>query len=83
MNIRLSFFLLIGLCLSIAGCQQRIPSDSFQLSVRDIVSDSDIRVSLLTIHISRAASISVDGENFHSHVAIQENRMVACRIAKY
>jgi hypothetical protein len=75
MNIRLIIFLLSAdICLLLAGCQQRIPSDSFQLSVRDIVSDSDIRVSLITIHISRATRISVYGDGFSESSAIQEKQ---------
>jgi len=35
--------------------------------VQEVVSDTDNAVSLLTIQLSRAASVSVDGDGFHSH----------------
>jgi hypothetical protein len=63
--------------LLLAGCQQRIPSDSFQLSVQNFVSDDDIRVSILTIHVSqssRASGISVDGEYSHTYSGFQDKQ---------
>ena len=71
MKIRLSILLLAGCCF-LCGCQREasIPSDSFRLTVQEVVSDTDVRVSLLTIQLSRAASVSVDGDGFHSQVAL-------------
>lgn len=56
------------------GCQREasIPSDSFRLTVQEVVSESDVSVSLLTIRLSRRASISVDGDGFHSHVVLPD-----------
>jgi hypothetical protein len=67
MKSRLSILLLAGCCF-LFGCQREasIPSDSFRLTVQEVVSDTDIKVSLLTIQLSRAASVSVDGDGFHS-----------------
>ena len=68
MKNRLSILLLAGCCF-LCACQREasIPSDSFRLTVQEVISDTDVRVSLLTIQLSRAASVSVDGDGFHSH----------------
>ena len=68
MKIRLPTLLLAG-CSFFFGCQREasIPSDSFRLTVQEVISDTDIKVSLLTIQISRGASVSVDCDAFHSH----------------
>jgi hypothetical protein len=73
MRIRWSILLLANWCF-LCGCQRKaeIPGDSFRLTVQKVVSDSDVRVSLLTIRLSRGASISVDGEGFHSHVVLPD-----------
>ena len=71
MRIRLSISLLAGCCF-LCGCQREasIPNDSFRLTVHEVVSDTDTRVSLLTIQLSRAGSVSVDGDGFHKQVAL-------------
>ena len=55
MKTRLSFLVLAG-CRFLFGCQHegKIPSDSFRLTVQEVVADTDIKVSLLTIQLSRA-----------------------------
>lgn len=73
MKIRLSILLLAGCCF-LCGCQREasIPRDSFRLTVQEVVSDTDARVSLLTIQLSRAGSVSVDGDGFHTQVALPD-----------
>ena len=67
--------LLVGCCF-LCGCKREgsIPSDSFQLAVQEVVSDTDVRVSLLTIQLSRAASISVYRGDSHCHVVLPDAR---------
>lgn len=73
MQFRLSTLLLSSGCF-LCGCEREeiIPSDSFRLTVQEVVSESDVRVSLLTIRLSRGASISVDGDGFHRHVILPD-----------
>ena len=65
MKLRLSILLLAGCCF-LFGCQREasIPSDSFRLTVQEVISDTDIKVSLLTFQLSRAAHVSVVGDGF-------------------
>ena len=72
-RIRLAILLFAGWCV-LCGCQREasIPSDNFRLTVPEVVSESDVSVSLLTIRLSRRASISVDGDGFHSHVVLPD-----------
>jgi len=59
--------LVLSGCCSFCGCKREvsIPGDSFRLTVENVNPhpDTDFRVSLLTIHVSHAASISIDGPN--------------------
>jgi hypothetical protein len=68
------FILLLSGCCFLFGCQREasIPSDSFRLTVQQVVSDTDNKVSLLTIQLSRAASVSIDGDGFHKQVALPD-----------
>jgi hypothetical protein len=68
------FILILSGCCFLFGCQREasIPSDSFRLTVQEVVSDTDIKVSLLTFQLSRAASVSVDGEGSHSSVVLPD-----------
>jgi hypothetical protein len=74
MKIQTSISVLALACL-LCGCQHEtsIPADSFQLTVREVISDSDIKVSVLDIRAPREANISVDGEGFHSDIALPES----------
>ena len=58
----------------LCGCRQEgsIPSDSFQLAVREVIADTDIKVTVLAIRTSVKASISVDSDSSHNHVALPE-----------
>lgn len=73
MKPRLSLLVLAG-CGFLFGCQREasIPGDSFRLTVQEIVSDTDIKVSLLTIQVSRAGHISVVGDGFLSSTALPD-----------
>ena len=63
------------------GCQREasIPSDSFRLTVQEVLSDTDIKVSLLTIQLSRAGHVSVDGDGFHSSTVLPDAQDGAIR----
>ena len=58
----------------VCGCSHEadVLSDSFQLTVCEIILDSDIKVSVLDIRVARDASISVDGESSHSHIVLAD-----------
>jgi hypothetical protein len=72
MNIRASILLLIGCCLFSAGCGREgaVSGDSFRLTVEHIVTDSEVIVSILKIHVPHDASISVDSDGSHSMVVL-------------
>ena len=69
-----SLVLLAACCLLYVGCQQAtakpFPSDSFRLTVNNVVTDGDVRVSLLTIQTSVPASLSLGTEGSHSRVGL-------------
>jgi hypothetical protein len=71
MNIVRSLPVLIALLVPV-GCarEANIPPDSFQLTVREIVSNPQVKVSVLDIRAGRDISISVAGEGFHSQIAL-------------
>jgi hypothetical protein len=49
-----------------------IPSGCFDLTVQDIVADSDVRVVVLTVKALRAGSISVDSDSSHTLTALPQ-----------
>ncbi len=65
MNLRAFLLLFVGCCLLSAGCQREaaIPADGFRLTVEHTITEHDIVVSLLKIHVPHNASISVAGEH--------------------
>ena len=65
MNIWASISLLAGCCLLSAGCQREaaIPIDSFRLTVEPVITDHDIFVSLLKIHVPHNAWLSITSEH--------------------
>jgi hypothetical protein len=73
MKFRLSISLLAGCCF-LFGCQRdaSIPSDSFRLTVQEVVSDTDVRVSLLTVQLSRAGGVSVAGDGSHAYCVLPD-----------
>ena len=73
MNIRASI-LLVGCSLLFIGCKREaaIPSDSFHLSVQSIITEGDLKVSLIKFHLPHSASISVDSAHSHSSVSMQD-----------
>ncbi len=79
MKIRFSILLLAGCCF-LCGCHHEasIPGDSFRLTVQDVISDADVRVSLLTIRLLHGASISIDRVG----VVLPETRKGAAREAE-
>jgi hypothetical protein len=70
MNIRAFLLLLAGCCLFSAGCHREAaaPSDTFRLTVERIITDQNVIVSLLKIHVLHNASVSVGSE--HSHCIV-------------
>ena len=64
--------LLAGCCLLSAGCQREaaIPSDSYRLTVERVITERDIVVSLLNIHVPHNAGISVTSEHSHCWVSL-------------
>jgi hypothetical protein len=75
MNIRASILLLAGCCLLSAGCQREgaVAGDSFRLTVERVITDSEVVVSILKIHVPHDASISVDGDGSHSMVVLPDS----------
>ena len=67
MNIRAFPLLLAGCCLFSAGCHRgaAVPSGSFRLTVERVITDQNMIVSLLKIHVWHNASISVSGAGSH------------------
>jgi hypothetical protein len=75
MNIRASILLLAGCCLLSAGChrERAVAEDSFRLTVERVITDSEVIVSILKIHVPHDASISVDGDGAHSTVTLPDS----------
>ena len=69
-----AFILLLFGCGLLCGCHReaRIPDDSYALAVTDVSKDSETEfiVSLLTIQVSRNATISIDYAN-GAHRSVQ------------
>ena len=74
MKNRASILLLVGCSLLSIGCKREaaIPSDSFRVSVQNIITGSDLKVSIVKFHIPHNASIYVDSEHSHSSVSMQD-----------
>jgi hypothetical protein len=72
MNIRAPLLLLAGCCLLSAGCHREsaVADDSFRMTVERVITDSELIVSMLRIHVPHDASISVDGYGSHSMVVL-------------
>ncbi len=81
MNIRASILLLAGCCLLSAGCRHEaaVAGDSFRLTVERVITDSEVVVSNLKIHVRHDASISVDGDGSHSSVVLPDSPAGAAR----
>jgi hypothetical protein len=81
MNIRASILLLAGCCSFLAGCQRQavVSNDSFRLTVQHVITDSDVVVSLLKIRVPHDASISINGDGFHSMVTLPDSPAGAVR----
>jgi hypothetical protein len=71
MKVQGCLVLLTG-CWFLCGCQREasIPGDSFRLGVQEVISGGGFEVSVLTVRALRDASISVDGEGFHTDVVL-------------
>jgi hypothetical protein len=74
MNIR-AFTLLVGCTLFIVGCKRdpAVPSGSFHLSVQSIVTDGDLKVSLIKYRLPESTSVYVDSEHSHGWVSMQDS----------
>jgi hypothetical protein len=72
MTIRASILLLAGSCILVTECQREsaVAGDSFHLTVERVITDKDVIVSILKIHTSHEASISVDGDGSHCMVVL-------------
>jgi hypothetical protein len=81
MNIRAFLLFLAGCCLLSAGCHREaaISGDSFRLTVERVITDHDIVVSLLKIHVLHNASISVGSEHSHCIVNLANSPEDAAR----
>jgi len=81
MTIRAFPLLLAGCCLLSAGCHHEaaIPSDSFRLTVDRVITDQNVVVSLLKIHVWHNASISVGSEHSHCIVNLANSPEDAAR----
>ncbi len=75
MNTRAYILLLAGCFLLSAGCYREatIPSDSFRLTVERVITDRDIVVSLLKIHVRHNASISLSSEFSHCMTTLADS----------
>ncbi len=75
MNLLTLPLLLTACCLLSTGCNRQvaIPQDGFHLTVERVITDNDLLVSVLKIRVSRDASISVDGDGFHTMVALTDS----------
>ena len=64
MNIRVFLFSLGVACLAVAGYQQpaAVPNNTFHLTVEQVITNSEILVSLLKIEASQDAYLSVTNE---------------------
>jgi len=67
--------MLAGCCLLSAGCKRQaaIPDDSFHLTVENVITDRDIVVSLLRVHVPHNSMISLNSEYSHSMVTLAES----------
>jgi hypothetical protein len=83
MKMRWSIAVLVGCCL-VGGCHREtsIPSGSFRLTVQEVVSDTDVRVSLLTVELSDAATISVDHGGSHNHILLPDAQDSVVRVGQ-
>jgi hypothetical protein len=72
MNKQAFILWLAGCCLLSTGCQREsaIADDRFHLTVERVITDSEIMVSILKIHVPQDASISIDGDGSHSMVTL-------------
>ena len=84
MNIQAFIMLLAGCCLLSAGCQREgaTPSDCFHLTVQRVITESDVVVSLLKIHVRHNGYISLDGPDSHGMVALPDSQADAVRDAQ-
>lgn len=73
MNIRASI-LLISCTLLFVGCKREaaLPSDSFHLSVQSIVTDGDLKVSLIKYHLPHSVSLYIDSKHSHGSVSMRD-----------
>jgi hypothetical protein len=76
MNTRYLFLLFAICCLSSAGCRrptaEYVPGDSFRLTLQDIITQEDVKISLLTIDVVRPASISVSTDSGYQSGALPD-----------
>jgi hypothetical protein len=64
-----------GILLTLAGCPgEDVSPDHFRLTVQDVVSDNNFRVSLLTVYYPQATCISVDSGDFHHKIYADKAR---------
>jgi hypothetical protein len=81
MNLRAFPLLLAVGCLLSAGCHREaaIPSDTFRLTVEKVITDQNVAVSLLKIHVWHNASISVGSGQSHCIVNLANSPEDAAR----
>lgn len=69
-----AFILLVGCGLLFSGCKREVAmrSDSFHLSVQSIITQGDLKVSLIRYHLPQNASVYVHIEHSNGYVSMQD-----------